>query len=192
MVDAHFHPVVSEKRRGIPCHVYFSPELHPDFPKCTLTWRSGTLPSAIFFARITFRSQQRTQKPKSSFSKRKQWQPALLILKAGGPPLPKNTKTSSICFFNIIPTGKGGKIRGQEKIFLRVQLTTSRIGNLTRLILTLAMIFDDHTYIHTYYGRPCTSNNSTSLRFFLYGIANIYCGSVEKFTGFRCAIWIFG
>ena len=30
-----------------------------------------------------------------------------------------------------------------------VQLTTSRIGNLTRLILTLARC-DDHTYIHTY------------------------------------------
>ena len=24
---------------GIPCHVYFSPELYPNFPKCTLTWR---------------------------------------------------------------------------------------------------------------------------------------------------------
>ena len=31
---------------------------------------------------------------------------------------------------------------------LSVQLTTSSIGNLTRLILTLA-ICDDHTYIHT-------------------------------------------
>ena len=36
--------------------------------------------------------------------------------------------------------------RGQENLFFPVQLTTSRIGNLTRLILTLA-ICDDHTYI---------------------------------------------
>ena len=38
---------------------------------------------------------------------------------------------------------------GDRKIFIfPVQLTTSRIGNLTRLILILA-IFDDHTYIHS-------------------------------------------
>ena len=36
---------------------------------------------------------------------------------------------------------------GDREIFIfRVQLTTSRIGNLTRLILILA-ICDDHTYI---------------------------------------------
>ena len=33
--------------------------------------------------------------------------------------------------------------------FFLLQLTTSRIGNLTRLILTLA-ICDDNTYMHTY------------------------------------------
>ena len=42
--------------------------------------------------------------------------------------------------------------RGQEKnifkTFFSVQLTTSRIGNLTQLILTLA-ICNDHTNIHT-------------------------------------------
>ena len=39
--------------------------------------------------------------------------------------------------------------RGQGNTFMfPVQLTTSRIGNLTRLILTLALC-DDHTYIHT-------------------------------------------
>ena len=38
--------------------------------------------------------------------------------------------------------------RGQvKKSFFPVQLTTTRIGNLTRLILTLALC-DDHTYIH--------------------------------------------
>ena len=40
-----------------------------------------------------------------------------------------------------------------EKMFIfPVQLTTSRIGNLTRLILTFA-ICDDHTCIHTYYSK---------------------------------------
>ena len=39
---------------------------------------------------------------------------------------------------------------GDRKILIfLVQLTRSRIGNLTRLILTLATC-DDHTYIHTY------------------------------------------
>ena len=43
--------------------------------------------------------------------------------------------------------------RGQGKLIFPVQLTTSRISNLTWLILTLA-ICDDHTftYIHTYEG----------------------------------------
>ena len=35
-----------------------------------------------------------------------------------------------------------------EEVIFPVQLTTSKIGNLTRLILTLA-ICDDHTCIHT-------------------------------------------
>ena len=39
--------------------------------------------------------------------------------------------------------------RGQGNIFFPVQLTTSRIGNLTRLILTLA-IWDDPTYIPSF------------------------------------------
>ena len=36
---------------------------------------------------------------------------------------------------------------GREKYIFPVQLTTSRIGNLPRLILILA-ICNDHTYIH--------------------------------------------
>ena len=40
--------------------------------------------------------------------------------------------------------------RGQGKNIFPVQLTTSRIGNLTRLILTLLAKCDDHTYINTY------------------------------------------
>ena len=39
----------------------------------------------------------------------------------------------------------------REKIFFPLQLTTSRIGNLTRLIHTmLYQVGDDYAYIHTY------------------------------------------
>ena len=37
--------------------------------------------------------------------------------------------------------------RGQETFIFPVQLTTSRIDNLTRLILTLAIYVTIHTYI---------------------------------------------
>ena len=40
--------------------------------------------------------------------------------------------------------------RGQSFFFFPVQLTTCRIGNLTRLIHTLAIYVTIHTYIHTY------------------------------------------
>ena len=39
--------------------------------------------------------------------------------------------------------------RGRENIIFPVQLTTSRIGNLTRLIHTLLYVMTLHTYIHT-------------------------------------------
>ena len=39
--------------------------------------------------------------------------------------------------------------RGQWNIIFPVQLTTSRIGNLTRLIHTLLYVMTIHTYIHT-------------------------------------------
>ena len=39
--------------------------------------------------------------------------------------------------------------RGQGNILFPVQLTTSRIGNLTRLIHTLLYVMTIHTYIHT-------------------------------------------
>ena len=39
---------------------------------------------------------------------------------------------------------------GQGNIIFPVQLTTSRIGNLTRLIHTLLYVMTIHTYIHTY------------------------------------------
>ena len=53
--------------------------------------------------------------------------------------------------------------RGQGNIIFPVQLTTSRIGNLTRLIHTLLYVMIIHTYIHTYIhtqkcsGRPGSS-----------------------------------
>ena len=40
--------------------------------------------------------------------------------------------------------------RGQGNIIFPVQLTTSRIGNLTRLIDTLLYVMTIYTYIHTY------------------------------------------
>ena len=39
--------------------------------------------------------------------------------------------------------------RGQGNIIFPVQLTTSRIGNLTRLIHTLLYVMTIHKYIHT-------------------------------------------
>ena len=39
--------------------------------------------------------------------------------------------------------------RGQGNIIFPVQLTTSRIGNLTRLIHTLLYVMTIHTYVHT-------------------------------------------
>ena len=45
--------------------------------------------------------------------------------------------------------------RGQEILIFPVQLTTSRIGNFTRLIYTpLATICDDDPYIHIYMQAP--------------------------------------
>ena len=40
--------------------------------------------------------------------------------------------------------------RGQGNIIFPVELTTSRIGNLTRLIHTLLYVMTIHTYIHTW------------------------------------------
>ena len=50
-------------------------------------------------------------------------------------------------------TKSSGANGDRESIIFPVQLTTSRIGNLTRLILTLA-ICDDHTYIHIIHTNP--------------------------------------
>ena len=61
-----------------------------------------------------------------------------------------------------------------------VQLTTSRIGNLTRLIHTLA-ICDDHTYIHTY------MRSDSHACFFLFFFFFFLYGDVAFFEYF-CTI----
>ena len=49
--------------------------------------------------------------------------------------------------------------RGQGNIIFPVQLTTSRIGNLTRLIHTLLYVMTIHTYIHTVDPKLSASGN---------------------------------
>ena len=50
--------------------------------------------------------------------------------------------------------------RGQGNIIFPVQLTTSRIGNLTRLIHTLLYVMTIRTYIHTYCPEWCAASIS--------------------------------
>ena len=45
------------------------------------------------------------------------------------------------------------RVRGQGNIYFPVQLTTSRIGNLNRLIHTLLSVMTIHIYVHTYIHR---------------------------------------
>ena len=47
-------------------------------------------------------------------------------------------------------TNFSGAYRDREMFIFSVQLTTSRIGNLTRLIYTLLCVMAIHTYTHTY------------------------------------------
>ena len=48
--------------------------------------------------------------------------------------------------------------RGQGNDMFPIQLTTSRIGNLTRLIYTPAMCVTIHTYVHTSLANISTSS----------------------------------
>ena len=52
--------------------------------------------------------------------------------------------------------------RGQGNTIFPVQLTTSRIGNLTRLIHTLLYVMTIHTYIHAYILLSVHKNFSTT------------------------------
>ena len=55
------------------------------------------------------------------------------------------------CRTRLARPNSQARTNGDREIFIfPVQLTTSRIGNLTRLILTLAMICDDHIYMYIY------------------------------------------
>ena len=53
---------------------------------------------------------------------------------------------------HFMNTSKFSGTHGDREIFIfPVQLTTSRTGNLTRLIHTLLCVMTIHTYIHTYH-----------------------------------------
>ena len=56
--------------------------------------------------------------------------------------------------------------RGQGNIIFPVQLTTSRIGNLTRLIHTLLYVMTIHTYIHLPFSRET-------------GVVENYCSDIQ-------------
>ena len=61
--------------------------------------------------------------------------------------------------------------RGQGNIIFPVQLTTSRIGNLTRLIHTLLYVMTIHTYIHTYIHTVGAESRSDDLE---KGLTHVY------------------
>ena len=58
--------------------------------------------------------------------------------------------------------------RGQGNMIFPVQLTTSRIGNLTRLIHTLLYVMTIHTYIHTMVGNNAVPVRTYSLTLYQY------------------------
>ena len=74
-----FTLAVSEKRRGIPCHVYFSPELHPDFSKCTLTWREVGPFHRLFSPHESLLAPSKGHQKPNLPALNKQCQPALLL-----------------------------------------------------------------------------------------------------------------
>ena len=58
--------------------------------------------------------------------------------------------------------------RGQGNIIFPVQLTTSRIGNLTWLIHTLLYVMTIHTYIHTYLKEKDKAKTTLRVGVFIY------------------------
>ena len=62
--------------------------------------------------------------------------------------------------------------RGQGNIIFPVQLTTSRIGNLTRLIHTLLYVMTIHTYIYDRYA--VTSQRVESNMFYVPVLSTCY------------------
>ena len=60
------------------------------------------------------------------------------------------------------PNSQAGANADRETFIFPVKLTTSRIGNLTRLILTLAIyVMTIHAYIHTYIPFKARDRDST-------------------------------
>ena len=74
--------------------------------------------------------------------------------------------------------------RGQGNIIFPVQLTTSRIGNLTRLIHTLLYVMTIHTYIHTLSG----TWYETRFQYILHDILRFlgYYYTIMRYSEFRC------
>ena len=79
--------------------------------------------------------------------------------------------------------------RGQGNIIFPVQLTTSRIGNLTRLIHTLLYVMTIHTYIHAYCCTGyilCCSASARSLRgercsnLYFWTSSHQYCNVLQQ------------
>ena len=69
---------------------------------------------------------------------------------------PRGNATISIIFARLNSKARTGT--GEYPVLnFPVQLTTSRIGNLTRLIHTLLYVMTIHTYIISSYGRPGSS-----------------------------------
>ena len=73
--------------------------------------------------------------------------------------------------------------RGQGNIIFPVQLTTSRIGNLTRLIHTLLYVMTIHTYIHTLLTGFLPPEFRGGVHLFIYNRHTYTIGSVPSLSG---------
>ena len=82
--------------------LYFSSELYPDFPKCTLIWREVGPFHRLFSPHESLCAPSKGHQNPNLPALNKQWQPALLVW-AGGPLLPKNTKTSTLPLKHTTP-----------------------------------------------------------------------------------------
>ena len=79
--------------------------------------------------------------------------------------------------------------RGQGNIIFPVQLTTSRIGNLTRLIHTLLYVMTIHTYIQAV---TCKTRDNKVVRLVSENICSLHCFCIRllynKFTGVQLLV----
>ena len=81
--------------------------------------------------------------------------------------------------------------RGQGNIIFPVQLTTSRIGNLTRLIHTLLYVMTIHTYIHTHMFTLLRVLSVVLVRGMTFPVTNLTQGSI-RLLGRASALCISG